>query len=94
MTNKSFRDYINLIEDAQREEVEEGWTKLPNGNYQNTHTGVQTSKPPQKKKRGQKTGAEWDAIEKKKQEQGSVEEQVEESTPDAVSKVEQLFRHK
>jgi len=92
MTNKSFRDYINLIENAQSEEVAEGWTKLPNGNYRNMHTGVQQSTPPVKKKRGEKTGAEWDAIEKAKKdkEQGVAEE----STPDAVSKVESLFRDK
>ena len=93
MTNKSIRDYINLIEDAQREEVEEGWTKLPNGNYQNTHTGVQTNKPPQKKKRGQKTGAEWDAIEKKKQEQGLSEDQLEETSPEAIAKISQITRN-
>jgi hypothetical protein len=92
MTNKSFRDYINLIENAQSEEVAEGWTKLPSGDYQNSHTGVRSSKPPVKKKRGEKTGAEWDAIEKAKKdkEQGVAEG----STPDAVSKVESLFRDK
>jgi hypothetical protein len=150
MTNKSIRDYINLIENAQSEvvtssplvrhiekeltaigykkgtpefdayfkdamayyrqhgnfgnadtqglgeEVAEGWTKLPSGDYQNSHTGVRSSKPPVKKKRGEKTGAEWDAIEKAKKdkEQGVAEEQLEETTPDAVAKVEQLFRHK
>ncbi len=99
MTNKSIRDYINLIEDAQREEVEEsaeGWTKLPNGNYRNMHTGVVSSKPPVKKKRGEKTGAEWDAIEKAKKdkEQGVAEEQLEENTPDALSKIDKLFRDK
>ena len=75
MTNKSIRDYINLIENAQSEEVAEGWTKLPSGDYQNSHTGVRSSKPPAKKKRGEKTGAEWDAIEKAKKdkEQGVAE---------------------
>ncbi len=97
MTNKSIRDYINLIEDAQREEVEEsaeGWTKLPNGNYRNMHTGVVSSKPPVKKKRGEKTGAEWDAIEKAKKdkEQSVSVEQVEESTPAAMSKIDNLFK--
>ena len=80
MTNKSFRDYINLIENAQSEEVAEGWTKLPSGDYQNSHTGVRSSKPPAKKKRGEKTGAEWDAIEKAKKdkEQGVAEGSLEE----------------
>lgn len=45
----------------------ENWIKLPNGNYRNTHTGVVASKPPTKKKRSEKTGAEWDAINAKKQ---------------------------
>lgn len=96
MTNKSIRDYINLIENAQSEEVAEGWTKLPSGDYQNSHTGVRTSKLPVKKKRGEKTGAEWDAIEKAKKdkEQGVAEEQLEETTPESVSKVEELFRNK
>lgn len=95
MTNKSFRDYINLIENAQSEEVAEGWTKLPSGDYQNSHTGVRSSKPPVKKKRGEKTGAEWDAIEKAEKAEKDKEQGVAEgSTPDAVSKVESLFRDK
>jgi hypothetical protein len=139
MTNKSIRDYINLIENAQKglsegwdpdttrleqdvrdalengddytakqyakmaptpeakkyllniikqamyiddlggetdwKGVAESWTKLPSGDYQNSHTGVRTNKPPQKKKRGEKTWAEWDAIEKAKQDkqQGGAE---------------------
>jgi hypothetical protein len=80
MTNKSIRDYINLIENAQSEEVAEGWTKTPSGDYINQHTGVRSSKPPVKKKRGEKTGAEWDAIEKAKKdkEQGVAEGSLEE----------------
>ena len=60
---------------VQQANLAEGWTKLPNGNYRNMHTGVQQSKPPVKKKRGEKTGAEWDAIEKTKKdkEQGVAE---------------------
>ena len=54
---------------AEDQGVAEGWTKLPSGDYQNSHTGVRTSKPPVKKKRGEKTGAEWDAIEKAKKDQ-------------------------
>jgi hypothetical protein len=54
----------------------EGWTKTPSGDYINQHTGVRSSKPPVKKKRGEKTGAEWDAIAKakKNKEQGVDEE--------------------
>jgi hypothetical protein len=57
--------------------VEEGLTKLPNGNYRNMHTGVQQSKPPVKKKRGEKTGAEWDAIEKAKKDKELKEAPIE-----------------
>jgi hypothetical protein len=84
MTNKSIRDYINLIEAAQSEEVAEGWTKLPSGDYQNSHTGVRSSKPPVKKKRGEKTGAEWDAIEKAKKDK---EQGVAEGLPQTLRKV-------
>jgi hypothetical protein len=58
------------------EAVAEGsYTKTPSGDYINQHTGVRSSKPPVKKKRGEKTGAEWDAIEKAKKdkEQGVAE---------------------
>jgi len=53
-------------------DVKEGdFTKTPSGDYRNMHTGRSSSTAPaQKKKRGQKTGAEWDAIEKAKKEQG------------------------
>jgi predicted RNA binding protein YcfA (HicA-like mRNA interferase family) len=60
------KKYGHIKEEAEIEEVAEGWTKLPSGDYQNSHTGVRSSKPPVKKKRGEKTGAEWDAIEKAK----------------------------
>jgi hypothetical protein len=59
--------------ESKQQGMAEGWTKLPSGDYQNSHTGVRTSKPPAKKKRGEKTGAEWDAIEKAKKEQGVAE---------------------
>jgi len=56
--------------------TEAGFTKTPSGDYINQHTGVRSSKPPVKKKRGEKTGAEWDAIEKAKKdkEQGVAED--------------------
>ena len=62
---KTLREMMDLVEAAQQP-VAEVWTKLPSGDYQNSHTGVRSSKPPVKKKRGEKTGAEWDAIEKAK----------------------------
>lgn len=91
MTNKSIREYINLIQNIQ-EGVAEGLTKLPSGDYQNSHTGVRSSKPPAKKKRGEKTWAEWDAIEKAKKEQGVAEEQLEETSPEAITKINQITR--
>jgi len=60
-------DHMEFKDEELDEGVAEGWTKLPSGDYQNSHTGVRTSKPPAKKKRGEKTGAEWDAINAKKQ---------------------------
>lgn len=63
--------------------VAEGWTKLPSGDYQNSHTGVRSSKPPVKKKRGEKTGAEWDAIEKAKKDK---EQGVAEGLPQTLRK--------
>lgn len=92
---KTLREMMDLIESAQQDVVEgsgENWIKLPNGNYRNTHTGVVASRPPAKKKRGEKTGAEWDAIEKAKKQQGVAEEQLEETSPDAMSKIDDLFR--
>jgi hypothetical protein len=68
-----------------KEDVAEGWTKLPNGNYRNMHTGVQQSTPPVKKKRGEKTGAEWDAIEKAKKDK---EQGVAEGLTDTQKKIE------
>lgn len=56
--------------------VEGEFTKTPSGDYRNMHTGrTSSTAPTQKKKRGQKTGAEWDAIEKAKKdkEQGVAE---------------------
>jgi hypothetical protein len=72
--NKQYNLNLKLMKDGSirhgEQGMAEGWTKLPSGDYQNSHTGVRTSKPPAKKKRGEKTGAEWDAIEKAKKEQG------------------------
>ena len=70
---------------APAEEVKEGtYTKTPSGDYINQHTGVRSSKPPvTKKKRNEKTGAEWDAIEKAKKdkEQGVAEGSLNEFAP-------------
>ncbi len=67
---------------VQNANLAEGWTKLPSGDYINQHTGVRSSKPPVKKKRGEKTGAEWDAIEKaKKDKEPGVAEGLNEFAP-------------
>jgi hypothetical protein len=86
---KTLREMMDLIESAQQD-VAEGWTKLPSGDYQNSHTGVRTSKPSQKKKRGEKTGAEWDAIEKaKKDKEQGVSEGFDELYQQAIRKYTQ-----
>jgi len=86
--NKQYNLNLKLMKDGSirhgEQGVAEGWTKLPSGDYQNSHTGVRTSKPPAKKKRGEKTGAEWDAIEKAKKEQG-VAEGLNEFAPDGFN---------
>ena len=69
--------------------VAEDLTKLPSGDYQNSHTGVRSSKPPAKKKRGEKTWAEWDAIEKAKKEKG-----VAEGVSDVVKGVKRAVKGK
>lgn len=67
----------------------EKYNKTPSGDYVNMHTGVRSSRPPQKKVRGQKTGAEWDAIEKAKKEK---EQGVAEASEEAMAKIDRLTR--
>ena len=75
--------------DIYEQGVAEDLTKLPSGDYQNSHTGVRSSKPPAKKKRGEKTWAEWDAIEKAKKEKG-----VAEGVSDVVKGVKRAVKGK
>ena len=65
-TGRSRPDYTIKGEVSEQGIAEAGFTKTPSGDYIKQHTGVRSSKPPVKKKRGEKTGAEWDAIEKAK----------------------------
>jgi hypothetical protein len=99
MTNKSIRDYINLIENAQREGVAEG---LPQ-TLRKVVPGYAKREIDRKMDAGKfgKTDADKDAnfqrykkIQDKLKEQGVAEEPLEETTPDAIAKVEQLFRDK
>jgi hypothetical protein len=69
----------------------EKYNKTPSGDYVNMHTGVRSSRPPQKKVRGQKTGAEWDAIEKAKKEKEK-EQGVAEASEEAMAKIDRLTR--
>lgn len=70
MTNKSIRDYINLIENAQREDVAEAKSDDPD--YDESLKRFKKGLPPKKK--------------------SVAEEQVEESTPDALAKIDELTR--
>lgn len=94
MTNKSIRDYINLIENAQREGVAEGSSGLVAyiKNYEH-----ELEKYKQKNANG-KYDAKIKDLEKiianLKSKQGVAEEQLEETTPDAMSKIDELFRDK
>ena len=100
MTNKSFRDYINLIENLQS--VPESGNGRPG-----TTPGFQDTLAADEKRREQRRQARKDqdkstmqGIDKNRakadayRKSGMAEEQLEETTPDAVAKVEQLFRHK
>jgi DnaJ-class molecular chaperone len=80
MTNKSFRDYINLIENAQREGgLEQHMCDHCNG------TGRMVRDPD--------IGTDQECF--VCDGTGYVnDEQLDETTPDAIAKVEQLFRHK
>jgi hypothetical protein len=85
--------YATPADNVKEDVAKTGFTKTPSGDYINQHTGVRSSKPPVKKKRGEKTGAEWDAIEKAKKdkEQGVAEG----ATPASTSKVLRLIqRHR
>lgn len=121
MTNKSIRDYINLIENAQKEQVnefapdgfdggsfepfdpemaqyfyEQGRIKgnsVPDGVDVNFVLKISHIEDQYKKfwlkgwhKGREEKKAFWD------KEQGVAEEQVEESTPDAMAKIDELFR--
>ena len=96
MTNKSIRDYINLIENAQREDVTEGKPGFD---------GTDAAGRPVDQELVRRQEKYWNQAAKEKKQQelkrskelrkpGVAEEQLEETTPDAVAKVEQLFRHK
>lgn len=91
MTNKSIRDYINLIENAQKDVVAEG------------SASVDFKGRPVDQELVKKQGKYWDqaAKEKKQQElkrskqlrqQGVAEEQLEETTPEAMANIDRLTR--
>jgi hypothetical protein len=59
------------IVDDEQGVAEGNFTKTPSGDYRNMHTGrTSSTAPTQKKKRGEKTWAKWDAIEKAKKANG------------------------
>lgn len=86
MTNKSIRDYINLIENLQREGVAEGSESDAYGNTGEKHecgscdgTGIDTYND----ECPECGGKGW--VRDK-------EEQLEETTPDAMAKINQITR--
>jgi predicted transcriptional regulator len=96
MTNKSIRDYINLIENAQREGVAEGLADTQ-------QKIVDTINKLEDRLKHAKTPEQWDNIKDRierlqaglsRSKQGVAEEQLEETTPDAMSKIDELFRDK
>lgn len=113
MTNKSIRDYINLIENAQREDVAEGSEELYQqairkyvqrvandylgggnahlygaGNFDSEMFGVDTKQAEQ----------DFDKLfpqyvkQLQDKQQGVAEEQLEETTPEALAKIDELTR--
>lgn len=93
MTNKTLRDYINLVENAQRESAAEGKDTTPPGSYAwklGYQAGIKdTTNNKPIGSYAYKLG--WQAA-KKKKEQGVAEDQLEETSPDAIEKIEQLVR--
>ena len=109
MTNKSIRDYINLIENAQREGVAEAApsTELQDKMRQVRPKGKGITRTELQNAMRRKGKKQWHCPEcatyddnvhgkfcskYKPKEQGVAEEQVEESTPDAMAKIDDLFR--
>ena len=104
MTNKSIRDYINLIENAQREGVAEGlhnievgdkitwWYNKFHPNYEGIVRKVQGNTiivyAPGSGQMYRLTKDDIRSHEKK----GVAEEQLEETTPEAIAKINELTR--
>jgi hypothetical protein len=90
MPNKSIRDYINLIESVQQEGVAEAYTpsagelardliKMPDSDFS-------------KKYGMSKQQANHYYSSSKLKEQGVAEEQLEETSPEAIAKINQITR--
>lgn len=109
MTNKSIRDYINLIENAQRQEVAEDGVESWSGNPSDRrHSGHESYMTPEymlahyKKRLAQiasgkhkypKEVAQLQAKIAKLEKQGVSEEQLEETSPEAIAKINQITRN-
>lgn len=108
MTNKSIRDYINLIEDAQREEVAEDGIESWAGNPSDRrHSGHESYMTPEYmldyyykrleqiaagKHRYPKEVAQLRAKIAKLKNQGVAEDQLDETTPEAIANIDRLTR--
>jgi hypothetical protein len=108
MTNKSIRDYINLIEAAQQENLYEDGVESWAGNPSDRrHSGHESYMTPEymlahyKKRLAQiaagkhkypKEVAQLQAKIAKLEKQGVEEEQLEETSPEAIAKINQITR--
>ena len=95
MTNKSIRDYINLIESVQQEGVAEGLEDLFQIEYWQQETmesGRWVKTKPIPRATAEKIVNSFERGEIVDVEQGVAEEQVEESTPEAIAKINQITR--
>jgi hypothetical protein len=98
MTNKSIRDYINLIENLQREGVAEGSDTYKQG-HAKFHTKTNKQVGPTHYGRGSDKKADsytnadprYHEVRPVK-EQGVAEEQLEETSPEAIAKIDQITR--
>ena len=108
MTNKSIRDYINLIENAQKETMAEdgvaSWSGNPSDRRHSGHSSYMTpeymlahykerlAQIAAGKHKYPKEVAQLQAKIAKLEKQVATEEQLEETSPEAIAKINQITR--
>jgi hypothetical protein len=107
MTNKSIRDYINLIEDAQREGVAEDSTEqvykvlaVDKSNALSKQVKLKVKASSLDEVFERLAINDWypleingvEVINGKRLKQGVAEEQLEETSPEAIAKIDQITR--